>query len=153
MKGTKSKIHVSLLRLFVLLFMASFVALTSCSDDNKAKEYDPNLPVAISEIYPETGGYFETVILRGENFGSDHTKIRVFFNEKEAIVVGASGDRVLLHVPKLPGDDCKIKMLMGDNTKDTIFANKHFAYVKDYQLQYVAGQPGSNTAWFDEKTS
>lgn len=150
MKSTQCKAYVSLLGLFMLLFTVFFVAVTSCSDDNKVKEYDPNLPVTISEIYPETGGYFETVILRGENFGNDHKKIRVFFNQKEAITVGASGDRVLVHVPKLPGDDCKIKMLIGDNTTDTIFADKHFAYVKDYQLQYVAGQPGSNTPWFDE---
>lgn len=150
MKSTKSKAYVSLLGLFMLLFTVFFVAVTSCSDDNKVKEYDPNLPVTISEIYPETGGYFETVILRGENFGNDHKKIRVFFNQKEAITVGASGDRVLVHVPKLPGDDCKIKMLIGDNTTDTIFADKHFAYVKDYQLQYVAGQAGSNTDWFSE---
>lgn len=150
MKSTQCKAYVSLLGLFMLLFTVFFVAVTSCSDDNKIKEYDPSRPVTINEIYPETGGYFETVVLRGENFGNDHKKIRVFFNQKEAITVGASGDRVLVHVPKLPGDDCKIKMLIGDNTTDTIFADKHFAYVKDYQLQYVAGQPGSNTPWFDE---
>ena len=59
--------------------------------------------MVINEIYPQTGGYFETVILRGENLGSEPSKIRVFFNQKEAIVVGASGERVLVHVPKLPG--------------------------------------------------
>lgn len=64
MKSTKSKAYVSLLGLFMLLFTVFFVAVTSCSDDNKVKEYDPSLPVTISEIYPETGGYFETVIDR-----------------------------------------------------------------------------------------
>lgn len=151
MKGTMKKKHYGLWGLSGLILGAYFVGITACSDDNKTmKEYDPSLPVKISSIYPETGGYFETVILRGENFGKNHKNIRVFFNQKEGIVVGASGDRLLVHVPKLPGDDCKIGLLMGDNTTDTIFADKHFAYVKNYQLQYVAGQAGSNTDWFTQ---
>lgn len=145
MKGTKRKIGISLWGLSI----AFWAVLFACGDDNEAKEYDPNLAVKISDVSPETGGYFETVILRGENFGSDHKNIRVFFNQKEAIVVGASGDRILVHVPKLPGDDCKIKMLIGDNT-DTIFSDKHFAYVKNYKLQYVAGQNYSNQEEFSE---
>lgn len=107
-------------------------------------------PVRISELSPQEGGYFDKVILQGENFGNNPKKVRVFFNKKEAIVVGASGDRVLVHVPKLPGDDCKIGMLLNGNTTDTIFAEKHFAYEKNYQLIYVAGQLNSNTETFVE---
>lgn len=150
MKVTKKNILIPLLG-FGGLLAGLVTSIVSCSDDKKdASEYNPNLPVKISELNPAVGGYFDKVILQGENFGNDPKKIRVFFNKKEAIVVGASGDRVLVHVPKLPGEDCKIGMLLNDNTKDTVFSNKHFEYVKNFQLQYVAGQLNSNTNYFDE---
>lgn len=41
-------------------------------------------------------------------------------------------------------------MLLNGNTTDTIFAEKHFAYEKNYQLIYVAGQLNSNTETFVE---
>jgi len=151
MKSTRKNFSVLPigLRTFVLA-TAAFTAV-SCSDDKKGgSEYDPNLPVKIGELNPATGGYFDKVILQGENFGNDPKRVRVFFNKKEAIVVGASGDRVLVHVPKLPGEDCKIGMLLNGNTKDTIFSEKRFEYVKNFQLQYVAGQLNSNTNYFDE---
>ncbi len=150
MKGTRQKMVLLIgLRTFVLATVA--FTIFSCNDDKKsASEYDPNLPVKINDLSPTTGGYFDKVILQGENFGNDSKKVRVFFNKKEAIVVGASGDRVLVHVPKLPGEDCRIGILLNGNTKDTIFSDKHFEYVKNFQLQYVAGQLNSNTNYFDE---
>lgn len=141
----------SLLRKFcIFLFVSAICALSSCKDGKGEVEYDPSLPVTIGELSPNKGGYFDKVILEGENFGNDPKKVRVFFNKKEAIVVGASGNRVLVHVPKLPGDDCKIGMLLNGNTTDTIYAKEHFAYEKNYQLIYVAGQFNSNSNEFVE---
>lgn len=151
MKGTRKNISVHSFGFITFILATVAFTFVSCSDDKKGvSEYDPNLPVKIGELVPKEGGYFDKVILRGENFGNDPKKVRVFFNHKEAIVVGASGDRVLLHVPKLPGEDCKIGMLLNGNTTDTIFADTHFNYVKNFQLQYVAGQLNSNTNYFDE---
>lgn len=125
--------------------------VTSCNDNDEAnKGYNPNLPVVINEIYPDKGGYFDEVILRGENFGTDSKRLRIFFNEKEALVVGASSTRILLHVPKLPGEDCKIGMLLDGNTTDTIFCENNFQYQSNYQLQYVCGRQGSSSDKFVE---
>ena len=134
-----------------LALVVGLIFISSCNDGDKGyKEYDPSLPVVIDEIYPDSGGYFDEVILRGENLGSDPKRLRVFFNQKEAIVVGASGDRALIHVPKLPGDECKIGMLLDGNTTDTVFCKQSFKYQKNYQLQYVCGQVGSTNATFVE---
>lgn len=144
MKSTKKKIF-HFLRLLMLFFPIGITALfASCDDTDKKSEYDPSRPVKISEIYPKSGGFHETVVLRGENFGGNPKQIRVFFNKKEAVVVGASGNRVLVYVPKLPGEDCKIKMLVGENTKDTIFGDEHFKYISNFQLQLVCGLRGSS---------
>ena len=148
MKSMRKNTWLPLIGLRTFLFVTTAFTIVSCSDDKEEDGYNPNLPVRISELSPQEGGYFDKVILQGENFGNNPKKVRVFFNKKEAIVVGASGDRVLVHVPKLPGDDCKIGMLLNGNTTDTIFAEKHFAYEKNYQLIYVAGQLNSNTETF-----
>ena len=150
MKSMRKNTWLPLIGLRTFLFVTTAFTIVSCSDDKGEDGYNPNLPVRISELSPQEGGYFDKVILQGENFGNNPKKVRVFFNKKEAIVVGASGDRVLVHVPKLPGDDCKIGMLLNGNTTDTIFAEKHFAYEKNYQLIYVAGQLNSNTETFIE---
>ena len=150
MKSMRKNTWLPLIGLRTFLFVTTAFTIVSCSDDKGEDGYNPNLPVRISELSPQEGGYFDKVILQGENFGNNPKKVRVFFNKKEAIVVGASGDRVLVHVPKLPGDDCKIGMLLNGNTTDTIFAEKHFAYEKNYQLIYVAGQLNSNTETFVE---
>ncbi|RGZ38636.1 hypothetical protein DW991_07035 [Bacteroides thetaiotaomicron] len=150
MKSMRKNTWLPLIGLRTFLFVTTAFTIVSCSDDKEEDGYNPNLPVRISELSPQEGGYFDKVILQGENFGNNPKKVRVFFNKKEAIVVGASGDRVLVHVPKLPGDDCKIGMLLNGNTTDTIFAEKHFAYEKNYQLIYVAGQLNSNTETFVE---
>lgn len=134
-----------------IALVMGLIFISSCNDGDKGyKEYDPSLPVVIDEIYPDSGGYFDEVILRGENLGSDPKRLRVFFNQKEAIVVGASGDRALIHVPKLPGEECKIGMLFDGNTTDTVFCNQSFKYQKNYQLQYVCGQVGSTNVAFVE---
>lgn len=150
MKVTKKNAAVLQGKVRTLLFMAITFTIASCSDDSKSVSYDPGIPVQVNELSPTTGGYFDKVILRGENFGNNPKNVRVFFNKKEAFVAGASGDHLLVYVPKLPGEDCKIGILMNENTTDTIFCKQHFKYIKRYQLQYVAGQVGLKSDAFDQ---
>lgn len=122
----------------------------ACSDsENSVSGYDPAKATRITSLFPDSGGYFDKVILKGENFGTDAKKIRVFFNKKEAYTVGASGDELQVYVPKLPGDNCRIGMLIGDS-QDTIYSDMNFRYIKNYQLIYVAGQYGKSSNYFDE---
>lgn len=123
----------------------------SCNGDKTENNgYDPGSAVVINDIYPTEGGYLDEVILRGENFGNDPKRIRVFFNQKEALVIGANKTRVLLNVPKLPGDECRIGMLLDGNTTDTVFCKTNFTYKSNYQLQYVCGNVGSTNTKFVE---
>ncbi|MDR0543417.1 MAG: IPT/TIG domain-containing protein, partial [Dysgonamonadaceae bacterium] len=68
-----------------------------CCDDkdsNKPAEYNPGKPVVLTSFYPEEGKISEKVLLDGENFGSDVSKIKVYFNRKQAAVVGSNGKRL-----------------------------------------------------------
>jgi hypothetical protein len=59
---------------------------------------------------PDSGRISEMVLLDGNNFGTDVSKIRVFFNSKEARVLGSTGTRILAIVPRLQGDTCTLSV-------------------------------------------
>lgn len=98
--------------------MAIGCCFSSCKDDDESSisTYDPSKPIELTDFYPKTGPISTQVILNGSNFGNDKSKVKVFFNEKEAPVISVKGERVLALAPKLPGDECTIKVQIGDQT-------------------------------------
>lgn len=105
-----------------LLPMVAAIAfsLLYYSCDNKNSEgsgvpFDPSKDITITKFEPDSGHVREQVIVYGSNFGSDAENIKVFFNYVEAKVVGASkaGDKFLVLVPRLPGDQCVISVRVG----------------------------------------
>lgn len=70
-----------------IALVVGLIFVSSCNDGDKGyKEYDPGLPVVIDEIYPDSGGYFDEVILRGENLGNDPKRLRVFSIRKKRLL-------------------------------------------------------------------
>jgi hypothetical protein len=80
------------------------------------------------------------VLLDGSNFGSDTSKIKVFFNSKEAHVLGSTGTRLLALVPRLPGDTCVVSVEV-DGRKYAY--NDKFRYKIEASVTTWAGD-GSN---------
>jgi len=129
------------LMLLRMLTVVSALALctTACNDDDEQKgvPFDASQPVVAESFAPTTGPLATQVILRGSNFGTDVSQIHVFFNDKEAPVLGSSGDHILVLAPRLPGrylDDgtvdnhCRITVHVADKTVT-------FADFFDYQIQ------------------
>ena len=81
-----------------LVLVALCLALASCSDDDKPSyaPHDPNKAITLTDFYPTTGGVATKVILNGDNFGTDADKIKVYFNNKEAAVIEAIGNKIYL---------------------------------------------------------
>lgn len=84
MKSMRKNTWLPLIGLRTFLFVTTAFTIVSCSDDKGEDGYNPNLPVRISELSPQEGGYFDKVILQGENFGNNPKKVRVFFNKKQS---------------------------------------------------------------------
>lgn len=126
---------------FLSLSISTFLLLffLSCKDDGEQKTpqvHDPNRPIELTSFYPMQGGAKEKILLNGENFGSDPSKIEVHFNNKKAAVISSSGNRIYAIVPRLPGDDPVIKITIGDQTatfEDT------FTYTAQAQVTTVTG--------------
>ena len=68
MKSMRKNTWLPLIGLRTFLFVTTAFTIVSCSDDKEEDGYNPNLPVRISELSPQEGGYFDKVILQGENF-------------------------------------------------------------------------------------
>jgi len=118
--------------------------LLSCKDDgekNLQKVYDPSKPIALTSFSPTQGGAKEKILLNGDNFGSDASKIKVYFNNKQAAVVSSSGNRIYAIVPRLPGDNPVIKVVIGNDS--TTYDNT-FLYTAQAQVTTVTGTGDKN---------
>ena len=69
-----------------IICFALAIIFASC-DSKKSNEfgredYDPNKPVVITGFEPDSGGMATKVFITGSNFGSDVSKIKVYFNDR-----------------------------------------------------------------------
>jgi hypothetical protein len=120
------------------VMMAFFVA---CEDkEGTGAVYDPTKPVVLTSFYPDSGRIAEMVLLDGNNFGCDTSLIKVYFNQKEARVIGSTGSRLLVMVPRLPGDTCILSVKVGEQ-KETY--NGFFRYQIAASVSTLAGNGSS----------
>ncbi len=103
--------------------VAVLLCAVACSDEkeNGYAPYDANQPITLTDYYPTSGGVATKVILNGHNFGTDAEKVKVFFNDKEAAVIEAIGDKIYAICPRKPGDgdennivQCRVTVQIGD---------------------------------------
>jgi outer membrane protein assembly factor BamB len=136
------KIMIKLDALSIAVAMAVCVcsfAFVSCGDDEKEGgkvEYDPSKPVVLTSFHPDSGGIASKMIFDGDNFGSDPDKIKVYFNQKPAPVIGSSGKRMYAVVPRLPGDTCTVSVVVGN---DSVVYDKKFRYKISVTVSTIAG--------------
>lgn len=141
--GTKPRGKTPILFLFCMLL--SVITFISCKDEeNGNRGHDPNKPIALTTFSPDSGRISEMVLLDGENFGTDPSQVKVFFNTKEAAVINSTGSRILALVPRLPGDTCVLSVEIGDQRKE--YADP-FRYKIAASVTTLAGNgnnPGDN---------
>jgi hypothetical protein len=140
----KIKVFIRLKALLVatVAVCAGLFVLISCEDNEKSKsnEYDPTLPVELTSFMPDSGRISEMILLSGSNFGTNVSNIKVFFNAKEAKVLGSTGSRILALVPRLPGDTCILKVEIGDKS---VSYPDFFRYKVEASVTTLAGD-GTN---------
>lgn len=130
------------LKIFTLLTMGLLlIGFSSCKDDEeKKKEHNPEKPIILTDFYPKEGGIATKLIFSGENFGTDASKINVYFNETKAAVVQSTGDKMYVITPRKPGEDCVITVSVGDNK--AVFSD-HFTYHIQTTLTTLCGVKGA----------
>jgi hypothetical protein len=115
----------------------------NCSDTNESggTPYDASKPVTINGFYPDSGGFATRIIIEGSNFGNKPEEVRVWFNDKQASVIGTNGDHLYAVAPRTPGDTCIISVAVGN---DSTSISHPFIYRVATTIITVAGQKGVN---------
>ena len=132
----------TVMRLFIPCLIFFFAAIAcnndSTSDDNPYLiPHRPGEPVVVSGIGPTSGGLGTKVVVNGENFGNDPEKIKLFFNEKEALILKVQDNAIYAMVPKQPGEFSTIRVEV--EGKEGILEDVLFEYFIRETITTIAG--------------
>ncbi|KAA6301157.1 MAG: hypothetical protein EZS26_002678 [Candidatus Ordinivivax streblomastigis] len=105
--------------------------------------YDSSKPVVLGSFEPDSGGMATKLFITGSNFGNDPTAVKVYYNDKQASVVGTDGNHLYVITPRQPGESCTISVVVG---KDSVtFKDKQFKYRTMTTVKTVTGTKGTTT--------
>ena len=101
MKNMKCKMKKVLKEWRWILLALFTICICSCKDDDNVETgaFDPSKPVAISDFTPKEGGAYQKLLIYGENFGTDVSKVKVKIGGKDAIVINVKSTYVYCFVP------------------------------------------------------
>lgn len=146
-------LHRYLYGIVLALFACCFV---SCSDDDEAtsSEYDPNKSVAITDFIPKTGSAGQKLIIYGDNFGNDTSKVDVTIGGKKAVLISCKSnvkngkDGIYCFVPS-GAYTGEIEVTVGDETMGTQTAVSPENF--NYELKMVVGRIAGYRNEFDDQ--
>lgn len=139
---------------FVGLIFLVLLNCFACNSDKKVEDYDepysPDKPLLVSTIGPEKGGLGTRVVVNGSNFGNDPSKVKLFFNSKEALILKLQSNAIYAMVPKQPGEysTIKVKVEEGQNPdgspkyREAVLEDMKFKYNIKATVTTVAGKVG-----------
>lgn len=121
----------------LLILTICFACKKTATD--KAPAYDPNKPVVVSRISPDSGGVSTQLIIYGSNFGTDTSLIKVYINGHLAPLIGCNGTAIYVLVPSKAGSgEVKVVIGKGDATREGI-APVPFRYIFYPRVSTLAG--------------
>lgn len=149
----KQKLQMRYMGQFGLLagFVLLLVGFLSCKEDysfrNAAMDgipFDPNKPVEVGTIMPDSGGYKTPFVIEGSNFGTDISKIKVIFSGENttrvAPLVRSNGELIYGIMPKLDNGLNEVRVEIEGLEK--VMSPTRFSYTKVEQVTTVAGKNG-----------
>lgn len=77
------------------------LCFASCKDDNEEPggHFDPDKPLVVSDFIPKVGGLATRMVLYGDNFGNDASRVKVIIGGQVAKVVGVKNQNLHCIVP------------------------------------------------------
>ena len=153
--GKNKSIKKLLIKNKWLFLITCMTVMLSCGDNGEGDNdsaYDPDKPVVVQSFSPLEGGMATRMLITGKNMGNDPSKIKVYFNNKEAAIIGCDKGKALVVTPRQPGDTCTISVVVG---KDSVVAPEKFIYHISTTVTTLVGQKGTSelkTGSFAEAT-
>ncbi len=136
--------------------MLLIVLCVSCKDDKSdtdSQAFDPSKPVVVSGFAPKEGGANQKMIIYGENFGNDLSKIKVTIGGQNARIIGANHQSLYCIVPAKAYDgDIEVSILDGSGEKIAkAEAGELFTYQKKMLVSSFIGETYENNTKYDVK--
>lgn len=125
--------------MLLLLFLPTLMCCKEGTGVNQSEKHDPTKPVVISDFMPQEGQIRTKFIIQGDNFGNDKSKVKVFFNKTEALVINVKNNAIYTLVPRQPGDECDISVVV-EGQEPIIVPGKKFTYHKVEVVTTIAGK-------------
>lgn len=130
------QIHWMMLALITLCF-------ASCKDDNEDQEgsFDPDKPVVVSDFIPKVGGLATRMVLYGDNFGNDASRVKVTIGGQNAKVVGVKNQSLHCIVPARAYDGDIVVIIVDENGEEIARAvsESNFVYEKKMLVSTFLG--------------
>lgn len=140
--STRIKTYVAVM---AMLFIGCMVMSSCGKDDDKKGDvaHNPAIPVTVTSFMPDSGGIRTKIVIKGSNFGSDKSKVSVYFidvdQERKATIIGVDNETIYALVPKQAGGDNEIKVKI---EKDSVTEEKTFHYTVAESVSNVVGVGG-----------
>lgn len=117
---------------FMLLFLCY-----ACKDEDSGGDYDPNAPVVVTSVIPETGTISLPLVIHGQNFGTDRSKIKVYFDDVQAPIITVKNEHLYVLSPRQEGGQHTVKVVV--DGKEGVLKDKLFTYTVTSSVSTVAG--------------
>lgn len=105
-----------------MLMLVSFCFWSCKDDDDEGGGYDPNKPVVITDFSPKNVGLGSNLIVYGDNFGTDISRIKVQIGGQVARVIKVVDKALYCIVPSKAYDgDIQISII-GDDGEELAYA-------------------------------
>ncbi len=136
----KIKKQISIICLFAVMVLL-FSSCKENSSDEFGTPYDPSKPVVITDIEPEDGGFATKVFITGSNFGTDASKIKVYFGDTPATVVNSNGEHLYVFSPRQDDGERHISVVV--NNDSAVYYDKTFKYTVKFIVRTLTGKKGT----------
>lgn len=130
-----------------VVFALLALCFVGCKDDKNNEEvggYDPSKPITIERFTPEEGGVNTRLVVYGDNFGNDISKMEVTIGGKKAKVIGVKGQSMYCIVPSgAYSGEIEVKVLddngevLGHTAAEKIFEYKRKLLVSTFLGKYA----------------
>lgn len=139
----------------LLLAVVSF-SLYSCHDNDEVSvgdvAYDPSKAVAITDFIPKDGGVGQRLVVFGENFGNDTSKVKVTVGGKKAVLINVKNNALYCYVPSQAYSG-EVAVTVGDSLVGTqsAIATEKFNYQRKMVVGTLTGRRNErdDQGWHD----
>src|SRR5690606_10167961 len=128
---------------------------TQCKQDEieQTGSYDPSKPVVITDFAPKEGGVGSNLIVYGDNFGSDLSRMKVQIGGEGAKIIGVKNNSLYCVIPERAYEGDIQVSILGDKGEEIARAEakERFDYTKKWLVSTFLGKYYEVGTDFEEK--